>query len=159
MDTHEYEYKKKKGFTLVEILIVVAIIGILSAVVLAALSNARTKARDARRIADIKQLQGALDNYFGYCYTYPALLSDLETSSSCSEYIPVLTALPIDPQTAGNYEYYVEIGLNQQKKYHLCAILESSSGNISKAGKKDVVTNDDCDGTVENVFDVVGGVY
>lgn len=53
----------RKGFTLIELLVVIAIIGLLSAVVLASLSTARSKARDSKRIAEIKQLMLALEMY------------------------------------------------------------------------------------------------
>ena len=53
----------KKGFTLIELLVVIAIIGILASVVLASLNSARKKSRDARRVADIKQIQLALELY------------------------------------------------------------------------------------------------
>lgn len=52
-----------KGFTLIELLVVIAIIALLSSVVLATLSTARMKARDAKRIADIRQVQRAIDLY------------------------------------------------------------------------------------------------
>lgn len=53
----------RKGFTLIELLVVIAIIGLLSTLAVVAMSNARQKARDAKRVSDIKQLQSALDLY------------------------------------------------------------------------------------------------
>lgn len=64
--------KKKKGFTLIELLVVIAIIGILAAVGITALSGARAKARDAKRVADLKQIQAALELYFTDHDYYPA---------------------------------------------------------------------------------------
>ncbi len=62
----------KKGFTLIELLVVIAIIGILSSVVLASLSTARQKSRDAKRVSDIGQIQLALELYFDASQTYPS---------------------------------------------------------------------------------------
>lgn len=61
----------KKGFTLVELLVVVAIIGLLSTLAVVALGNARAKARDAKRVSDIKQIQTALELYFSDQNAYP----------------------------------------------------------------------------------------
>lgn len=63
---------KKKGFTLIELLVVIAIIGILSSVVLVSLGGARSKARDARRTSDIRQLISAQEMYYGDNETYYA---------------------------------------------------------------------------------------
>ncbi len=62
---------KRKGFTLIELLIVIAIIGLLSTLAVTALGGARTKARDARRLADIKQIQTALEMYYSDRTDYP----------------------------------------------------------------------------------------
>jgi prepilin-type N-terminal cleavage/methylation domain-containing protein len=62
---------KRSGFTLIELLVVISIIGLLSSVVLAALSTARKKARDARRMADIKSIQLALELYRDRFGAYP----------------------------------------------------------------------------------------
>jgi len=48
--------KKSKGFTLIELLVVIAIIGLLSTLAAVSLNSARAKARDAKRVSDVKQL-------------------------------------------------------------------------------------------------------
>lgn len=62
---------KQKGFTLVELLVVIAIIGLLSTLAVVSLGSARSKARDARRISDIKQVQTALELHFADVGLYP----------------------------------------------------------------------------------------
>jgi len=64
-------YKKKRGFTLIELLIVIAIIGILASFVMVALSSARAKARDTRRIEEVAQIAKALDVYYATYGRYP----------------------------------------------------------------------------------------
>lgn len=62
---------KSRGFTLIELLVVVAIIGVLSSIIFASTSSGRSKGRDAKLIADIKQLQNALDLYYLDTGRYP----------------------------------------------------------------------------------------
>ena len=73
--------KKQKGFTLIELLVVIAIIGLLSTLAVVALNNARMKARDARRVADVKQMQTALELYYNDVFSYPA--SSASTTGQC----------------------------------------------------------------------------
>lgn len=87
----------RKGFTLIELLVVIAIIGVLASVVLASLNTARRKSRDARRVADIKQIQLALEMYFDSNEEYPENVADLATT-----YLPTE---PKDPSTAASYPY------------------------------------------------------
>ncbi|HLC89972.1 MAG TPA: prepilin-type N-terminal cleavage/methylation domain-containing protein [Patescibacteria group bacterium] len=64
-------FSTKKGFTLIELLVVIAIIGLLSTLAVVALNSARQKARDAKRVADIKQVQTALELFYNDVEAYP----------------------------------------------------------------------------------------
>ena len=58
------------GFTIIEVLVVLFIIGLLSSMILASLSDARVKARDARRKADLQQVRLALELYYSEYGSY-----------------------------------------------------------------------------------------
>ena len=63
---------KRQGFTLIELLVVIAIIGLLSTLAVVALGSARVKARDSKRLSDLKQLQTALELYYTDVNAYPS---------------------------------------------------------------------------------------
>jgi len=61
----------QKAFTLIEMLVVISIIGILATLVAANLNSARSRARDAQRKSDIKNIQTALRLYYNDFGGYP----------------------------------------------------------------------------------------
>jgi hypothetical protein len=61
----------KKSFTIIELLVIISIIGLLSSVVLVYVQGQIEKARDARRISDIDQIQKGLEIYFDKKGKYP----------------------------------------------------------------------------------------
>ncbi len=67
---------RQRGFTLVELLVVIAIIGLLATVGVVSLNQARAKARDAKRLSDVKQISKALELYLSGPQQYPVGLND-----------------------------------------------------------------------------------
>lgn len=117
----------KSGFTLIELLVVIAIIGILASIVLASLNSARRKSRDARRVADIKQLQLALELYFDTNQTY----AGVGMTGLVPTYIPVI---PVDP-LGGAYRYC----RTSATAYHIGASLEENT-NPALNSDRDLAT-------------------
>ncbi|MEK7621719.1 MAG: prepilin-type N-terminal cleavage/methylation domain-containing protein [Patescibacteria group bacterium] len=70
--------KATHGFTLIELLVVIAIISLLSSIILASLGAARSKARDSKRIQDLRQVQNALELYKADNGRYPDDSSTLD---------------------------------------------------------------------------------
>ena len=67
----KFSQNLKDGFTLIELLVVISIIGLLSSVVMTTTSTARVKARTAKRVADLRQIQTALELYYEDNNGYP----------------------------------------------------------------------------------------
>lgn len=75
----------RKGFTLIEILIVVAIIAILATVILVGLGPSQQAGRDARRLSDLREVQQGLQLYFNKCGVYPGPVAG-SISGSCASF-------------------------------------------------------------------------
>lgn len=115
---------KKKGFTLIELMVAMVIIGILTALSLAAFTGARKTARDSKRKADLEEVRSALE----MCRTdddegeYPigTLVSGSAITCDTSSYMTI----PADPLSGQRYYYTSSDGVT----YALCAKLETETG-------------------------------
>jgi general secretion pathway protein G len=131
--------KGTKGFTLIEILIVVAIIAILASVVLIGLGPTQQAGRDARRLADLRQTQNGLELYFNKCGYYPgtSVASPCGAWAAVSTWAALTTALtgagvgvnqvPSDPTSGRSYMYGTTAG---GSSYILAAGLENTNNQI-----------------------------
>lgn len=143
-----------KGFTLIEILIVVAIIAILSSVVLVGLGPTQRAGRDARRLSDLRQVQTGLELYFGKCGHYPG---DAISAGVCpgpsapTDWVSLTAALvasdlgisqlPKDPTTGRSYVYVPSI---DGTRYVLGAFLEDPNSRAFQDSLTGVVNGVDC---------------
>ena len=142
-----------RGFTLIELLVVIAIIGVLATVVLASLNTARRKSRDARRVADIKQVQLALELYFdgAGAGNYPTGNATACDGTSANVYgLQVLVtngyiaSIPHDPNAPAAtscYRYRAQAPTAAITYYHLAAVVEDAGNSVLKSDK-------DCDDSV-----------
>jgi type II secretion system protein G len=128
----------RQGFTLIELLVVIAIIGLLSTLAVVALGSAREKARDSKRLSDLKQAQTALELYYTDNNAYPTSVSTstlgagsyacLNSSgfaaAGCAN--AYMGQVPSDPGS-GTYDYSSADG----SSYTIEGTLEGAMGGLS----------------------------
>lgn len=120
--------KKYLGFSLLELLVVISIIGILVSIGTVAFTTAQKTGRDSRRRADIKAMQAAFEQYRAEVGTYEACSTMAIYDGGTGALMP--GGLPVDPRNSGNYVYNTSTGCNVSN-YCVCAYLESSNGNAN----------------------------
>ncbi|MCX6810692.1 MAG: prepilin-type N-terminal cleavage/methylation domain-containing protein [Candidatus Berkelbacteria bacterium] len=87
----------KRAFTLIELLIVIAIISIVSVFIIVSVRNAQSRARDVQRVADLAKINSAVQLYYRENGFYPPTLNVLVSGK-------YLTSIPTDPKS-GTYKY------------------------------------------------------
>ena len=114
----------KKGFTLIELLLVIIILGVLTAMITGNFFTSLKKGRDAKRKADLEQIQRALEMYYEDKRVYPDSLSFgnslCETTSCLSGEKIYMQKLPNDPISGKNYEYIQPSGTGDDYKLFAC---------------------------------------
>ncbi|MEI7452136.1 MAG: FISUMP domain-containing protein [Candidatus Falkowbacteria bacterium] len=148
---------KKSAFTLIELLVVIAIIGLLATIAVVALNNARSKARDAKRVADVKQMQTALDLYYNDKGYYPSSAEFAAgslfatTTQGTTTYMAIIPTAP--PQADGacttpqNRFAYNKIS---DSSYTISYCLGGPVGTLAagpKCASPEGVNNVDCSGS------------
>jgi type II secretion system protein G len=128
--------KKEQGFTLLELLIVIVIIGILALLIIPNITSAPKKARDTQRKTDLKAVQKGLEEYFVSNNVYPAATSDLSAGNPA-----IMKTVPTDPKNSGVFVYtYTPANTNTTYTLHGCL----ENGGDSGTG---VTTDAACTGT------------
>lgn len=102
----------KRGFTVIELLVVIVVIGILTSITIVTYSSIQQRSRDSRRSSDITQLKIAIEKFHSDKSMYPASCGDnigCPISSLAVELSSYLKTIPHDPKntldTIGDYQY------------------------------------------------------
>jgi len=139
-----------------ELLMIVTIMGLIAVIVLAALTESRTKSRNSATLEQIRQYQKALDLVLSDDNAYPpssaiaavnpyACLGDYTTNTcwnnaNVSEYEPLADKLapyiklPAGTHTIGTYRGYIYRQLNGGTHYELRWALEGGAGSAEMCG-------------------------
>jgi type II secretion system protein G len=92
--------KGQRGFTLIELMVVVAVIGILASIGIAIFANATARSRVAKAQADVRSLATAVSTYTAHMGTLPPTLADLTSPAvspqglTAGQFMPVIPTPP-----------------------------------------------------------------
>ena len=123
----------RRGFTLIELLVVIAIIALLSTLATVALSSARARSRDAKRVADVKQIQNALDLYYNDANSYPAsIVSGGSISYNGNTFMNAVPTAPtpVDGSCNSTTNTYTYASQNNNASYTLSYCLGAVAAEV-----------------------------
>ena len=112
------DYKDQRGFTLIELVVVVMIIGVLASIAMPRLANAWDDAKASACKANMKQIEAALELYYFEHGQYPS--ADSENSNALDKL--QLKSVPVCPQNNSNYSYAPTITGSKNTGYTLKCI-------------------------------------
>ena len=118
--------KYYRGFTFIELLVVVAIIAVLTAVGVVSFQSTTKKARDAKRKADLEQIRSALELCRSETGEYP-LAIDSGVVCGANTYLSPLPKDPKDGATGFAYTYTY----TSTTEYELCATTLEGKNEVS----------------------------
>lgn len=124
---HRLQKNSQKGFTLLELLVVISIIAILIGLASASFTTAQRKGRDAKRRGDIKAMQNAFEQYYAANNGAYATTCGAMTAINGTTLLPA--GLPTDPNRTPNA--YSCSPAPTATSYCICAQLEGGGGNSS----------------------------
>ena len=115
----------RSGFTLLELMIVIVILGVLAALMTGNFVTSLKKGRDARRKADLQQIQRAFEMFYEDKKVYPTFFTSSSTrlceTDTCSGEKIYMQKIPTDPTTSPNYYFTIN-----DQSYRMYACLENS---------------------------------
>ena len=103
----------KHGFTIIELLVVMAVIGILATIMIVSYSGIQQRSRDSQRDSDVTQIKMALEKYHADKSEYPGVCSGdnmgCSVSALATDLSPYLSVIPHDPKydadSGNDYQY------------------------------------------------------
>lgn len=125
----------KNGFTLVELLVVIAVVAVLSTVGIVAYSGVQKTARDTKRMQDLREGQKALEQYYAVSGSYPVSGGSVLNGVSALNVYFAKGAPPVDPTNNSEYfyGYFAPCGSTNSTAYLVCVKLENCGSNCGVA--------------------------